>query len=356
MTEAGTVAAALLLETTTVEPAVGAGPLSVTVPVEDAPPIKELGLTATEETPGEFTVRVAIFETAPRVEVIVTLAETETAVVPIENVADDLPEAIVTETGTVADGLLLNNETTMPEGPAGPVRVTVPMEGLPPTTAAGFNERAESVATVTVRFAVCVTVPALAEMVTDVDVETAAVEMVNVAERAPAAIVTVAGTVAAALLLESETDVPPLPAGPFSVTVPFDALPPVTDAGFKAKDARVAAFTVRDAVSDEDPSFAVIVTAVWAETAPVVTVNVAVVCPAATVTEPCTTAAALLLDSETADPPVGATPVSFTVPVEEAPPNTDVGFRESDEIAGGLTVKVALFETVPTVAVITALT
>jgi hypothetical protein len=41
----------LLLAMVTVRPELGAGPLSVTVPVDDVPPVTEVGLTATEDSP-----------------------------------------------------------------------------------------------------------------------------------------------------------------------------------------------------------------------------------------------------------------------------------------------------------------
>ena len=69
------------------------------------------------------------------------------------------------------------------------------------------------------------------------------------------------------------------------------------------------------------------------------TVNVALVAPAATVTFEGTWAAAvLLLESETCAPPDGAGPLSVTVPVELCvPPVTLVGFRlkEDNETGGG---------------------
>ena len=54
----------------------------------------------------------------------------------------------------------------------------------------------------------------------------------KVAEVAPAATVTLAGTCAAvALLLESATTAPPEGAGPVNLTVPVEELPPVTVVG-----------------------------------------------------------------------------------------------------------------------------
>lgn len=71
---------------------------------------------------------------------------------------------------------------------------------------------------------------------------------------------------------------------------------------------------------------------VEAATALVLTVNVALVAPAATVTLEGTLAAAvLLLESVTCAPPVGAAPSSVTVPMEEFPPVTLGGFMEIEE-------------------------
>src|SRR4029077_15423860 len=74
------------------------------------------------------------------------------------------------------------------------------------------------------------------------------------------------------------------------------------------------------------------VTVVDAATALVLTVNVALVAPATIVTLDGTVAAAvLLLEIATVAPPAGAAPLSVTVPVEEFPPITVVGFSESEE-------------------------
>ena len=76
----------------------------------------------------------------------------------------------------------------------------------------------------------------------------------------------------------------------------------------------------------------------------VVTVKVALVAPAATVTLAGTVATAvLLLDSVTTAPPLGAAPLRVTVPCEELPPVTLVGFSVSeDRVTAGETVSVAV--------------
>src|SRR6266403_6413110 len=84
-------------------------------------------------------------------------------------------------------------------------------------------------------------------MVTFVDAATALVPTANVAVVAPAATVTLEGTVAAAvLLLESATVAPPAGAGPLSVTVPVEEFPPTTLVGFSASEERERAGAAED--------------------------------------------------------------------------------------------------------------
>jgi hypothetical protein len=78
----------------------------------------------------------------------------------------------------------------------------------------------------------------------------------------------------------------------------------------------------------------------------VVTVNVRLVVPAATVTLAGTVAAAvLLLESATTRPPEGAAAESVTVPVDDVPPVTLVGLSDNDDSVGpalpGVTVRPA---------------
>jgi hypothetical protein len=75
----------------------------------------------------------------------------------------------------------------------------------------------------------------------------------------------------------------------------------------------------------------------------VVAVNVAVLLPAFTVTDAGTETAVLLLESDTGIPPVGAAAARVTVPVDELPPTTVVGFSDRlDSVAAGATVSVAV--------------
>ena len=93
---------------------------------------------------------------------------------------------------------------------------------------------------------------------------------------------------------------------------------------------------VRAALRVVPPNAPLIVAEVEAVTDPVVTVNVALVAPDATVTLAGTVATVLLLVSETTAPPVGAAVVSVTLPCDAVPPTTLVGVTESaDKDAGG---------------------
>src|SRR5712664_386179 len=77
-------------------------------------------------------------------------------------------------------------------------------------------------------------------MVTEVDAVTGLVFAVNVALVAPAGTVTLEGTLAAPLSLESATCAPPAGAGPLSVTVPVeDCKPPTTLVGFRGREETV---------------------------------------------------------------------------------------------------------------------
>jgi len=76
------------------------------------------------------------------------------------------------------------------------------------------------------------------------------------------------------------------------------------------------------------------VAVVEAVTLLVLTVNVALLAPAKTVTLAGTLAAPLSLVSSTCAPPVIAGPLSVTVPVDCAPPVTLVGFSVTEERLG----------------------
>jgi len=167
---------------------------------------------------------------------------------------------------------------------------------------------------------------------------------VNVAWVVPAGTVTLAGTLALVLLLDSAITAPPEGAGPLNVTVPVEGLPPRTDVGLRVSDTRVAGFTVKVTFLVVPLYIAEIVISVLAETPLVVTTKAAVSCPASTVTLAGTWAAGLLLVSVITAPPAGAGMSSVTVPVEGLPPRTAVGETETEvrTAIGAVTVRRAV--------------
>jgi len=187
-------------------------------------------------------------------------------------------------------------------------------------------------------------------MVTDLSRDTVWVLIVKVAFVAPLGTVTLAGMLATeVLLLDNDTTAPPAGAGPLSVTVPVEGLPPTTLDGVTPNELNSTAtgVTVRGAVRETPPYTAEIVTVVEPDTGLVVTANVVPVAPAATVTLAGTTVAVVLsLHSDTTAPPVGAGPLSVTVPVEELPPCTLDGFTVS-EVSTGRMSKLIAFEVPP---------
>ena len=89
---------------------------------------------------------------------IVALVVLRTRFVVTVKVAAVVPAATVTLDGTVATVvLLLESWMVIPVGGAVPLRVTVPVDGLPPTTFDGFNFNEDNVGRVIVNVAVFVT-------------------------------------------------------------------------------------------------------------------------------------------------------------------------------------------------------
>jgi len=194
------------LASETAAPPVAAAAVSVTVPVDEAPPVTVLGLTATDERagvtdPGGLTVRLAV-RVAPRDAVIVTGVEAVTDDVVTVKVVRDEPTGTTTLAGTEATaGLLLESWTTAQHAETVPVSVTVPVELLPPVTLVGASVNVESPgpggAGFTFRVVLRWSPPAEAVIEDHVPPPvTTLVETVKLALVAPAVTVTLAGTVA----------------------------------------------------------------------------------------------------------------------------------------------------------------
>ena len=330
------------VENTTDIPPAGAGPFVPRVPVADVPPTSGFGDTVSVDMTTGLIVSVADWVDVPYVAVMLAVDVAETEIVVMVNVAEVDPAGTVTDAGSVAFVLLEVRLTVMPPDGATPFKVTVPVDVSPPTTVLGFNDTLVTAGGLIVSVVVLVVLPVTPEMVAATELDTAVVEMVNVADVAPAATDTVAGTVAFVELDESETTIPPEPAGPVKVTVPVEDTPPMTVLGATEMLAIVGGLMVSVAVLVTPPAVAVMVAVVTTETVVVLIVKVAEVAPAAIVTVAGSVALVELDESVTDSPPGPAGPVKVSVPVEEVPPANELGASVSVESVAGLIVNVAV--------------
>jgi hypothetical protein len=246
----GTIAAELLLDRNTTIPPAGAGPSSVTVPVEEPPPVTPDGLNVSDISVGGTMTIDADWVTPLFAAKMLTEEDVATAAVVAVNVALVAPAGTVIEDDTAAtEESLLDKEIARPLLGAGPLRLTVPTEELPPVSLAGVIETDMRVGGRTVRAAVWFIPLEAAVMTTEVDALTAEVATANVALVAPAGTVTESGTAATeGSLLDKETTVPPLGAGLVKVIVPVEELPPVTLVGLSESKLGVEASTPSSAL------------------------------------------------------------------------------------------------------------
>ena len=213
-------------------PACGAAAASETVHWTDAPAVTTVVLqpSVNEEdatcncwlrlTPLRLAVTVALPPDAPALAVKLALAE---------------PALTVTEAGTVMIGGF-DDRVTVNAVVAALVSVTVHVEVPPGFSEVGVQLRAERAAGA-VRPNENVREPPfrLAVSVAEVSIETRAAVAVNIAVVDPAFTVTVPGTVADALLLESATLAPPVGAAALSVTVQLLVPGVLTEPGVQLK-------------------------------------------------------------------------------------------------------------------------
>ena len=111
---------------------------------------------------GGFTVSTAVRVTPPKTADMVADVEAVTDVVVIVKLALVAPAGTVTLAGTVVALEFSESDSAAPPLGAAALKVTVPVEELPPTTVVGLSDKAESVAPVVpggliVSVALCVT-------------------------------------------------------------------------------------------------------------------------------------------------------------------------------------------------------
>lgn len=340
VTEAGTVADPLEEANVTRTPPAAAGAFNVTVPVEDPPPAMVVGFNVkplmVPEVPPPVPASVSVAETVlADVAVMVTVAPGAPAVVEAMKVAEVWPAGITTDEGTVTPALFDERSTRTPPAGAALARVMVPVEACPGVTDVGFSVNPPMVPVVRALAPIAseavIVFAEVAVRMTVAEAGTAVVVTGNVTEVWPAGTTSEASTEAAALFDERFTRTPPVGAGALNVTVAVEDSPPVTAVGFSVKLPIVAVEALEapmvSGVVIVFAETACMVAVVAVDAGVVVTTNVAEVCPAGTVTEGSTTAAALFEESVTSTPPVGAGEVNVTVPVELWPPVTVDGFN-----------------------------
>ena len=274
-TDAGPLAKAESEPRVTVTPPVGATAFRVTVPVEDRLPRTVTGERPTETNVGEATVSFAVLVMVPNFAEMVAMPVVATGWVVAVKVAVLDPAGTVTDTGTVANAESEVRFTTTPPVGAMPVRVTVPAELAPPTTEVGNTVTDERIGASMPSFADLVTPFRTAEMVAETFAFTAVVVTANVADDAPAGMVTEAGAPAAGLFDVSETERPPKGAIPLRVTVPVAPSPPNTKDGLRVRLVRTGGVLPRFWINETAPEVAVSLAVALEVTATVATVKVA---------------------------------------------------------------------------------
>jgi hypothetical protein len=212
----------------TTAPAAGAILESMTLPLTLEPPLTLPGYIVTDWTVGMGSmVNVDVSVTPAYAAEIVDGVAAETALLVIVNVALELPEGTETLAGTTAFAFVLLSAIVTADVVC-LLNDMVPVDGSPPTIIVGLSERYDSKGT-TLSEVVCVTPAYVADIVAELELVTGWAVTVNVALCAPAATVTVAGTVATlTALLDRAIVTPPVGASVLRFTVPVDVPPPST--------------------------------------------------------------------------------------------------------------------------------
>jgi hypothetical protein len=226
--------------------------------------------------------------------------------------------------------------TEAPPAGAGPLKVRVNTAVAPEVTGDGlmFIALSAAAAGITVTVATWLEPPYAASTVTVVMVETTPHTTLKLPPVCPAGINNDAGAGKRAMSwLDTATRAPPAGAGPLKVSV-IVAVPPdgmvvgLTPIELKAT-AAAAGITVTVASLTTPPEPASEVTLVAVATVPVVTVKLALDCPAGIMYGEATGSAVMLpLPTNTCAPPAGAGPLNVKVSVTVAPEVTVAGLME----------------------------
>lgn len=137
VTEPGGEAHALFDARPTESPPGPAGPLSVIVPLDVCPAATVVGDSERPVRTAGVIVRFPLAEFVPLEAVITAVFVAETPVVATVNDADVCPPGTTTDAGGDALPMLEDRLNVSPPAAAGPLIVTVPIEGVPPITEAG---------------------------------------------------------------------------------------------------------------------------------------------------------------------------------------------------------------------------
>jgi len=295
-------------------------------------------------------VRLAAAVEAFTLPVIATTVWAVTVTCETVNVAVVFPEATITVTGTVATFVFaLVSVIVKPAVGAGPLIVTVPVTLVVelPLTVEGLSERLSKTGALTVRVPDWELEPIAPVIVATVSVATAIVGMLNLAFVEPTATETLAGGVAAFDDEVKVTLIAPLllPGTALRVTVPPEAVPPLTEEGEIATLETRNGFTSKTTVLETPLNVAVIEVDAVVDTDKWVTENVAVVAPDAIFTEEGIVAAFVSeLVKVTTSPAGAAEELRVTVPVTVTfePPTTLVEERPTPCNEAGLIVRVVV--------------
>jgi hypothetical protein len=230
--------------------------------------------------------------------------------------------------------------------------VTVPVAELPLTIEVGLTVTEVTCGERTSKSVESPTPPADAPITTAVLADTELVPIAKLTLSVPAGIVTLVGTCTTLELLSEIFTVNPAEgATPLRLTVAVADSPPRTELGESVTSASVAGVIERVAVFEVVPNLAVILADVLSATPYVENRKLVEDAPAGTVTVNGTTASLLEDVKFTVEPVLCAIPSRVTVPIETSPPTTAVGEIVIELSFAVLTVRLAVRDFPPAVAV-----